>query len=115
MPSVSLLVTVAPLRGWPLSASPRYSSGSTPKPPVGCGEVLRRTATLLSGILDLAAALGLLGALDEAHAAVKAGLALDPTFTIQRVLATRLSDNPTYLAGRERICEGMRLAGVPEG
>ena len=25
------------------------------------------------------------------------------------------SDNPTYLAGRERICEGMRLAGVPEG
>ena len=25
------------------------------------------------------------------------------------------SDNPTYLAGRERIYEGMRLAGVPEG
>jgi tetratricopeptide (TPR) repeat protein len=67
------------------------------------------------GHFGLAAALGLLGALDEARAAVKAGLALDPNFTIQRVLATRLSDNPTYLAGRERICEGMRLAGVPEG
>jgi hypothetical protein len=46
---------------------------------------------------------------------VKAGLALDPNFTIPRVLATRLSDNLTYLAGRERICEGMRKAGVPEG
>ena len=49
-------------------------------------------------------------ALDEARAAVKAGLALDPHFTIQRLV-----DNPTYLAGRERICEGMRMAGVPEG
>jgi TolB-like protein len=63
----------------------------------------------------LAAALGLLGALDEARTAVKAGLALDPNFTIHRVLATRLSDNPTYLAGRQRICEGMRTAGVSEG
>jgi hypothetical protein len=25
-----------------------------------------------------------------------------------------LSDNPVYLAGRERSCQGMRLAGVPE-
>jgi hypothetical protein len=25
------------------------------------------------------------------------------------------SDNPTYLAKRERICQGMRMAGVPEG
>jgi len=63
------------------------------------------------GHFGLAAALGLLGALDEAQAAVRAGLALDPNFTIQRVLATRLSDNPTYLAGRNRICEGMRMAG----
>ena len=67
------------------------------------------------GHFGLAAALGLLSALDEARAAVKAGLALDPNFTIQRVLATRLSDHPTYLAGRDRICEGMRKAGVPEG
>ncbi|WP_234685827.1 adenylate/guanylate cyclase domain-containing protein [Bradyrhizobium monzae] len=67
------------------------------------------------GQFGLAAALGLLGALDEARAAVTAGLALDPNFTIRRLLATRLSDNPTYLAGRDRICEGMRKAGVPEG
>jgi tetratricopeptide (TPR) repeat protein len=64
---------------------------------------------------SLAAALGLLGAVDEARTAAKAGLALDPGFTIRRVRATKRSDNPTYLAGRERLCMGMRLAGVPEG
>ena len=62
-----------------------------------------------------AAALGLLGSLDEARAAAKAGLALDPDFTIRRFRAGASSDNPTYLAGRERICMGMRMAGVPEG
>ena len=63
----------------------------------------------------LAAALALLGALDEARAAAQAGLALDPSFTIRRFRASASSDNPTYLAGRERIYEGMRMAGVPEG
>ena len=63
----------------------------------------------------LAAALGLLGALDEARAAAKAGLALDPGFTIRRFAAAKSSDNLTYLAGLERVCQGMRLAGVPEG
>jgi tetratricopeptide (TPR) repeat protein len=67
------------------------------------------------GHFALAAALGLLGVVDEARTAVNAGLALDPGFTIRRVLATRLSDHPTYLAGRDRHIEGMRLAGVPEG
>ena len=62
----------------------------------------------------LAAALGLLGALDEARAAVRVGLALNPGFTIRRLRAAKLSDNPTYLVGQERFCEGMRLAGVPE-
>jgi TolB-like protein/class 3 adenylate cyclase len=62
----------------------------------------------------LAAALGLLGALDEARTAAKTGLALNPSFTIHRMLATQSSDNPIYLAGRERIGVGMRLAGVPE-
>ena len=64
---------------------------------------------------SLAAAFGLLGALDEARTAAKAGLALIPDFTIRRFRAAQQSDNPTYLAGRERTCKGMRLAGVPEG
>ena len=56
-----------------------------------------------------------LGRINEAQAATKAGLELDPTFTIQRFRAGASSDNPTYLAQRERINEGMRKAGVPEG
>jgi TolB-like protein len=67
------------------------------------------------GHLFLAAALTRLGALDEAQAAVRAGLALDPSFTIRRMRVNAPSDNATFLAGRERMYEGMRLAGVPEG
>jgi len=63
----------------------------------------------------LAAALARLGALDEAEAAARAALALDPSLTIRRLRATVPSDNPTFLAARERIYEGLRLAGVPEG
>jgi tetratricopeptide (TPR) repeat protein len=62
---------------------------------------------------QLAAALALLGSLDEARAAVRAGLALDPTFTLRR-LRGRMSDDPTFVAAGRRIHEGMRLAGVPE-
>jgi TolB-like protein/class 3 adenylate cyclase/Flp pilus assembly protein TadD len=64
---------------------------------------------------NLAAALARLGALDEARAAVQAGLALNPGFTINRFRSGTPSDNPTFLAGRERIYKGMRMAGVPEG
>jgi TolB-like protein len=63
----------------------------------------------------LASALALLSHLDQAQAAAQAGLALDPNFTIRRYRTALPSDNPTYVARRERIYEGMRLAGVPEG
>jgi len=62
----------------------------------------------------LAAALALIGSLDEARVIAKDGLALYPHFTIRRYRANALSDNSNYLAGRERSYEGMRLAGVPE-
>jgi len=64
---------------------------------------------------QLAGALALLGSLDEARTAAQEGLALNPNFTIRRFRDTKSSDNPAYLAGRERYCEGLRLAGVPEG
>jgi TolB-like protein/class 3 adenylate cyclase/tetratricopeptide (TPR) repeat protein len=64
---------------------------------------------------NLAAALALLGRLDEARAAAQAGLGLNPTFTVRRFRAGAVSNNPTILAERERILEGMRIAGVPEG
>jgi tetratricopeptide (TPR) repeat protein len=55
----------------------------------------------------LAAALGLLGTLEEARAAANTGLALDPGFTIRRYrVVAKSSDNPAFLAGLERVCEG---------
>jgi TolB-like protein len=62
----------------------------------------------------LAAALALLGAPDQARAAAKAGSALNPGFTIHTYGSNAVSNNPTYLAERERVLEGLRLAGVPE-
>jgi TolB-like protein/Tfp pilus assembly protein PilF len=61
----------------------------------------------------LAAALALLGHL--AQAAAQAGLRLDPTFTIRRYRVNSPSDNPRFLAMRQRLYECMRKAGVPEG
>jgi tetratricopeptide (TPR) repeat protein len=55
---------------------------------------------------SLAAALANLGKLEEAHAEVKAGLALDPGFSIRRFRNG---------GGNGRPLEGMRKAGVPEG
>ena len=64
----------------------------------------------------LGAALAQLGRLDEAHSAVKAGLALNPAFSIShaRAVWTAISDDPKYLAGHGPIFEGMRKAGFPE-
>ena len=54
--------------------------------------------------------------MDEAHSAVTAGLALNPTFTLSRARAlwAARSDDPTYLAQLQPIFEGMRKAGLPE-
>jgi TolB-like protein/tetratricopeptide (TPR) repeat protein len=68
-----------------------------------------------SAHFNLAAALALVGELDEARATVQAGLALNPSFTIRRYRTNTPSNHPVYLAGRERVYEGMRMAGVPEG
>ena len=63
----------------------------------------------------LAAALSQLGSLDEARATAQVGLVLNPTFTIRRYRARAASGYVAYATGRERVCEGMRMAGVPEG
>jgi TolB-like protein len=63
----------------------------------------------------LAVALAQLGLLDEARATAQAGLRLDPGFTIRRFRAgVAASSDPKFLAGRERMYKGMRMAGVPE-
>jgi TolB-like protein/class 3 adenylate cyclase len=55
--------------------------------------------------LYLAAALAGLGRLDEARIPAKEALAIDPTFTIRRYRAGAPSDNPVFLAGRQRVYE----------
>ena len=65
---------------------------------------------------SLAAALAQLDRLDEARSVVKAGLALNPAFSIfrARALWTAMNDDSTYLVGLEPILEGLRRAGLPE-
>jgi TolB-like protein len=67
------------------------------------------------GYFGFAAALALLGSLDQASAATKAGLAIVPGFTVRRFRDGAMSDNPAFLTCRERVYQGMRMAGVPEG
>ena len=64
----------------------------------------------------LAVALALFGRLEEAQAASRTALTINPQATIARFRATigSFSDNPVFLAGLERIVEGLRMAGMPE-
>jgi TolB-like protein/Flp pilus assembly protein TadD len=64
----------------------------------------------------LASALAHLDRLDEAHSALKSGLARNPIYTISRDHAvwTEVSDDPTFLAGLELLFDGLRKAGAPE-
>jgi TolB-like protein/Tfp pilus assembly protein PilF len=64
---------------------------------------------------QLAAVQALVGDVIEARSTAQAGLAFDPGFTIRRYRVNARSDDPIYLATRERFYEGMRIAGVPEG
>ena len=65
----------------------------------------------------LGATLARLGRQDEARSAVKAGLALYPSFSVSRFSAfwlTTATDKPTYVSQYGPLWEAMRMAGVPE-
>jgi TolB-like protein len=62
----------------------------------------------------LAGALALAGMLVEAAEVRAIAQQLAPNFTIAKFRAETISDNPVYLAQRENLYEGLRLAGVPE-
>ena len=64
---------------------------------------------------NLAAGLAHLGRMEEAQSAAKAGLALDSAKTIRSWRARNAGGHPAFLAQQERIFDGMRMAGVPEG
>jgi TolB-like protein/class 3 adenylate cyclase/Flp pilus assembly protein TadD len=63
----------------------------------------------------MAAVLANLGRLADAKQAAAQTLKMDPTFTIRRFIAAAATDNPIYLAQRERTIDGLRKAGVPDG
>ena len=81
-----------------------------------CRRAIEANRNYPNAYVLLAAALAQLGQLDEAHSAVKAGLALNPAYTISRRRAswTAQSDDPTYLAQLEPVLDGLRKAGLPE-
>jgi TolB-like protein/Tfp pilus assembly protein PilF len=62
----------------------------------------------------LAAALAHQGRIQEARSVTQAGLAINPAFTIARVLATFDPDGPHTIAAWQRYVDGLRKAGVPE-
>ena len=81
-----------------------------------CRRAIEANRNYPEAYFNMAAALAHLGRLGEARSAVRAGLALNPSFAISRARAayTAMFDDPTHLAQIERVLEGMRNAGVPE-
>jgi Flp pilus assembly protein TadD len=83
-----------------------------------CVEHLRRSAELNPNYavppLYLTAASALLGYEAEAAEARARILELLPKFSLAKFHAAPFSDNPVYLAQRERQIEGLRKAGLPE-
>jgi TolB-like protein/Flp pilus assembly protein TadD len=63
----------------------------------------------------LAGALGLAGLLAEAAEVRAVAQRLAPNFSIAKFRGEVVSDNQVYLAQREHMYNGLRLAGVPEG
>ena len=65
--------------------------------------------------VDLAAANGWLGRQAEAKAATAGLLKLMPIFTVQQLARIKWSDDPQFQPEYQRITEGLRKAGAPEG
>lgn len=73
--------------------------------------VIKANPEFTAGYKPVIAALGLLGRIDEAKPHLERLLALEPTFTIAHFCEVYPLRNEN---DRERYCEGLRLAGVPE-
>jgi tetratricopeptide (TPR) repeat protein len=94
----------------------RNHLGSWEQAVASCRRAIEANRNYPRAYFQLALALAQLDRLDEAHAAVKAGITINPTFAISRARSawTAMSDSPTYLVQLEPILEGLRKAGVPE-
>ena len=71
-------------------------------------------ATMLP-FITLAAANAWAGHDKEAKDAAAQLQKVSPGFTVQKYATQQRSDDPTYIAQNQRIIEGLRKAGVPEG
>jgi adenylate cyclase len=85
-----------------------------------CGAPSKRSAAWRHAIaalrrIWLTAAYGMRGRIEEAREALAAYLRTGtPTNTIALVRARVISTHPVFMAQRERLCEGLRKAGMPE-
>jgi TolB-like protein/class 3 adenylate cyclase/Flp pilus assembly protein TadD len=62
----------------------------------------------------LGVALHLMGKATEAQAEAQTALELDPSFTTERYRSLAFSDDPRYLATRERTMQALHAIGIPE-
>jgi tetratricopeptide (TPR) repeat protein len=99
----------------PFAAFAKFGEGKEEEAALWASRSIDMSPDFMTSHFVLAAALASLGRMAEAREAVRAGLDLDPTFTIARYRASTSSDNPRYLAGLARILDALRKAGVPEG
>ncbi|MGH1573132.1 adenylate/guanylate cyclase domain-containing protein [Methylobacterium sp. P31] len=65
--------------------------------------------------IDLAVSNAWLGRVEEARDAVHQILKLMPGYTVQKWASADWSSNPTFMAEYQRLVEGLRMAGLPEG
>ena len=66
------------------------------------------------GRLFLASALGNAGRIDEARTQIQELQRLRPGFTLTQFRSREPSNDSTFLAQRQRVYEGLRLAGLPD-
>jgi TolB-like protein/Flp pilus assembly protein TadD len=92
----------------------KFGSGRDEEAAAWCSRSIEFNPNSPTSHFVLAAALARIGRLEEAREAARGGRELNPGFTIARFQSQTFSDNPVYLAARERMYEGMRMAGVPE-
>ncbi len=81
-----------------------------------CRRAIEANRNYPEAYFHLAAALARLGRLEEARSAVKAGLALNPSFTVSRARTnwTAMSEDPAHPVQLAPIFEALRKAGLPE-
>ena len=80
-----------------------------------CGKSVAAAPGFWYPLVDLAAANAWLGRDKEAKEAAAQLQKVYPGFTVQTVAGMHWSDDPTFNAQFQRMVEGLRKAGVPEG